>query len=146
MSFFLIYINTWCVQHYCYTYIWLIIYGNYFNVTYLYFVKIVNMLSYLHMPLYNIMLCPIKSSQFYNWFVKKQGASQNYTFLGSIRKSGTFIKIKVLRYLNNTQCIIDIVLCWSINMNYCYSLFLHLFINWMPLLSYSIFVDNFQAL
>jgi hypothetical protein len=33
------------------------------------------------------------------------------------------LKIKMLRYLNNTHCIIDIVLCWSINMNYCYCLF-----------------------
>ena len=76
------------------------------------------------MPLYNIMLCSIKSSQkIYNWFVKKQGASQNFTFQCSIRESKTSIKMKVLRYLNNTHGIIDIVLCWSINMNYCYSLF-----------------------
>ena len=81
------------------------------------------------MPLYNIMLCPIKSSQIYNWFVKKQRAFQNCTFQGSIRESETFIKVKVLRYLNNTHGIIDIVLCWSINMNYCYSPFLHLSIN-----------------
>jgi len=68
------------------------------------------MLSYLHMPLYNIMLlCPIKSSQIYNWFEKKnQGASQKAS-QGSIRESETFIKIKVLRYLNNTHCVIDIV-------------------------------------
>ena len=72
------------------------------------------------MPLYNIMLCPIKSSQkIYHWFVKQQGASQNCTFQGSIRESETFIKIKVLIYSNNTHCIIDIVLCWSININYC---------------------------
>ena len=85
--------------------------------------KLSTFCAYLHMPLYNIMLCPIKSSQIYNWFVKKQRAFQNCTFQGSIRESETFIKVKVLRYLNNTHGIIDIVLCWSINMNYCYSLF-----------------------
>jgi hypothetical protein len=44
-------------------------------------------------------------------------------------KSEAFIKIKVFKYLINMQCIIDIVLCWLINMNYCYSSFLYLFIN-----------------
>ena len=54
---------------------------------------------------------------------KITGNFSDCTFQGSIRESETFIKIKVLRYLNNTHCIIDIVMCWSININYCYCLF-----------------------
>jgi transcriptional regulator with GAF, ATPase, and Fis domain len=49
---------------------------------------------------------------------KITGSFSNCTFQGSIRESETFIKIKVLRYLNNIHCIIDIVLCWSIKVIY----------------------------
>jgi hypothetical protein len=40
----------------------------------------VNILSYLHRSLHNIILCPMKAFQFYNWFVKYRDVLKNIPF------------------------------------------------------------------
>jgi hypothetical protein len=63
-----------------------------------------------------------------------------------MRTSILSIKIKVFKYLNNIHCIIDIVLYWLINTNYCYFSFLTFIYKLISPFTYHIFVENFQTL
>jgi hypothetical protein len=81
-----------------------------FNVTYLYFVKIVNILLFLHTPLYNIILCPIKFSQFYNRLVKYRDLLKTVPFkVPKFQWGIRNIRIQVDKYLNNMHGIFDSV-------------------------------------